>query len=138
MLTRMRAAKRVDKGKGLLGDGAHGLGTTCLFHVQNRPHVKASHRGMRIPGALCPMLVKDGGQLVGIVGKVFQFDSAVLEKGHRLCFVLLAHHNVEAGFPPFGNTALHGWINGIDHTTTPVLPLVPAKAKIAHHLMKPC
>ena len=99
--------------------------------------MKASHRGMRVPGALGAVPVEDTGQPVGIFGEVLQLDGAILEEGHRLRLAFLAHHDVEAGFAPFGHPSLHRRVKRIDHAAAPVRPLVPAKAEITHHLVKP-
>ena len=41
--------------------------------------MKAADRGMGVPGALRPVAIEDGGQLVGLVGEVLQLDRAILE-----------------------------------------------------------
>ena len=42
--------------------------------------MKAADRGMGVPGALHPVAIEDGGQLVGIFGEVLQLDCAILEE----------------------------------------------------------
>ena len=136
MLARMRSAKGPHQLERLFGDGAHGLGPACLLHVQNRTDMKAADRGMGVPGALHPVAIEDGGQLVGIFGEVLQLDRAILEEGDGLCLALLAHHDVEAGLAPLGDAALHAGVDGIDDTAAPRRALVPAEAEVPHHLVK--
>ena len=137
MFTGMRTAELAHQRKGLFGDGTHRLGPGGLFHVQHRAHMKTPDRRMRIPGALRVMPVENLCQPVGIFGKVLQLDSAILKERDRLCLILHAHHDVEAGFAPFRDPSLHRRINGIHHPAAPVLTLVPAEAEIAHHVVEP-
>jgi hypothetical protein len=46
--------------------------------------MQAADRGVRIPGAVGPVLLEDAGASLGVVGEVFEADRAVFEKRDRL------------------------------------------------------
>src|SRR6202041_2405628 len=72
MLAAVSAAITSHERGGLLGDGAHGAGSargSVLAHVENRAHVKRSHRGMRVPCAVRSVLREYFRESIRIVGE---------------------------------------------------------------------
>ncbi len=101
--------------RGLFGNRAHFL-RAISAHVEDRPHMQAAHRGMRIPGALGAVLVEDLGQAVGVFGEVLQRHRTVFDEGHRFAVAFHRHHDVQSGLAHFPEFLLHDGIDDFDHT----------------------
>ena len=85
MLAAVGALIRAHQRKGFLGDGAHLRHIGWVFHVQDRPHVQATDRGVSIPRALGAVLFEYIIQTFRVVGQVVEVDGAVLDKRDRFC-----------------------------------------------------
>ena len=129
----MRPAELNKELKSILSNGTHGGSAISLFHrhIQCRSHIRAADRGMRIPCSLGAMTLKKLRELIGIFGKVLEFDSAISRKDTGFASPLHAHHDVQTRFAHLGNAALHRRVNLIN-PAAPLIPLVPAKAKFRH------
>ncbi len=113
MLAGIRALVFPDQRRSFFGNCAHFLRTVAA-HVEYRPHMQATHRSMRIPGAAGAVLVEYLGQAVGVFSEMFQRYCAVLDKRHRFAVAFHRHHDVEAGLAHFPEFLLHGRIDDFD------------------------
>ena len=122
--------------KGFLRDRTHGPHVLVELQVQHGSDVQAALRGMGIKGALCAVLLEDGGKPVGVVGEIGQRNGAVLDEGDRLAFLLHRHHHVEPGGTELRDGDLKRRFDDL-HDAAP-LPRgpIPAKAEIAHPFVK--
>ena len=128
MLARVAALILAHDVERLLGHSAHGGDVGAVLHVQHRADMQAAHRGMRVPGALRAMPGEDVVQLFGEIGEIGQRDGAILDEGDRFAVALHRHHDVQPGFPHFGDLGLKARIGG-PHDSARI-------AEIAHRLIQ--
>jgi hypothetical protein len=114
MLTRVRAPVLLDDGQRLFHDGAHLFRPAVVLHVENRAHVQAADRGMRVPGAGGAVFFENPGQAIGVLGEVLQPYRAILDKGYRFAVALHRHHDVEPGLAHLPHRRLETGVERLD------------------------
>ncbi len=115
VLAGMRALVGAHQVERLLGDRPHRLDVLLKPQIQDRPHMQAADRGMRIPGAARAVLLENVRQLRGVVRQMIERHRAVLDERDRLSLLLHRHHDVEAGGAHLVDGGLQLRIEHLDH-----------------------
>ena len=126
VLAGMGALVGAHHGERFLGDRAHRLDVLLLLQIEDRPHVQAADRGVRVPGAARAVPGEQLGQPRGVVGQVLERHRAVLDERHRFAGALHRHDDVEPGLAYLPDPALGGGLGRLDHRAP--------KAEIGHQL----
>ena len=120
VLAGMGALVRAHHGERLLGDRAHRLDVLLLLQVEDRPHVQAADRSVRVPGAARAVPLEQLGETRGVVGQMLERDRAVLDERHRLAGAPHRRGDVEPGL---AHLQILAWAAGsIASTTAPAKP----------------
>ncbi len=125
VLAGMAALVGAHKRKTFFGDRPHARHLGRVFHVQNRAHMQAADRGMRIPGAPGAMPGEHLVQPFSVVGQIVEIDGTVLDEGHRFAVALHRHHDVQPGLAHLGDRRLEASIGRAHHRA--------GQAEIGHH-----
>ena len=90
----------------LLRDRAHLAHVPLVLEVEDRAHVQAADRGVRVPGAAGAVAGEEVGEALGVVGQMLERHGAVLDERDRLAVALHRHHDVEPGLAQLPDPAL--------------------------------
>ncbi len=115
VLAGMRPLEAADEIAGGFRDLAHGPDVPLLLHVEDRAHVQAADRGVRVPGAAGAVAGEELGDRQGVIGEVLERHRAILDEGDRLAVALHRHHDVEAGLAHLPNLPLPRRIDDLYH-----------------------
>ena len=78
VFSRVRSFVFPHHGKGFFGDGSHLLDVLARLHIQDRPDMKASFGGVRIPGPGGAVPVKYVGQSMCVFREIVEWNGTVL------------------------------------------------------------
>ena len=129
VLAAVRALVLADEIETFLGDCTHPLDVRPILHVEDRAHMQAAHRRVRVPGAARSVALEDRIESLGIVRQVLERHGGVLDEGDRFAVAFHRHHDVEARFAHFGDRSLERGLCGPDHAMR--------EAEIAHEFLEP-
>ena len=111
------------------GDGAHAAHVGRLLEVEGRAHVQASHRRVRVPGAVRPVPAEHSVDPHAELRQAPQGHGAVLHEGDRLHVAWRRHDDAQPGLAHTPDPGLVGRGERAPHGA--------GVAQIAHHLLEP-
>ncbi len=130
----MRALVVAHHGKGFLRYRPHGGDVAFQPDIEHRPDMQAADGGMGVPGAAGAVFGEDGGQPVGVVGKIVKRHGAVFDEGHRLAGLLHRHHDVETGGAKLRDRRLQPGVTDRHDAALMAAAAAEAETEIAHRI----
>ena len=98
VLARQRAAELEHEVGDVVGDRLELLHALLGLQVDDRPHVQAADRGVRVDAGRRAVPRDDGEEALDVVAQLLGRDRRVLDERERLGVVLHRHRQAERGF----------------------------------------